>query len=111
MEVRAVVKNLSVSPRKLRPILDAVRGRNVQDALTVLQFLPSPAAKDVAKVVKSAASNAEANLSMDPDSLRIVSIVADEGIKLRRFLPHPRGRAGLIHKRHSHITVVVDEKE
>ena len=111
MEVRAVVKNLSVSPRKLRPILDAVRGRNVQDALTVLQFLPSPAAKDVAKVVKSAAANAEANLSMDPDSLRIVSIVADEGIKLRPFLPHPRGRAGLIPKRHSHITVVVDEKE
>jgi large subunit ribosomal protein L22 len=111
MKAKAIAKNLSVSPKKLRPILDVVRGMPANEALTTLQFLPSPAAADVAKVVRSAVANAENNLNLDPEDLRIVSIYADEGIKLRRILPHPRGRAGLIHKRHSHITVVVGEKE
>ena len=111
MEVRATVKNISVSPKKLRPIVDAVRGKAVPEALTILRFLPSPAAGEVAKVIKSASANAENNFQLDPDSLRIALIQAQEGMKLRRFLPKPRGRAGLIHKRHSHITVVVSEEE
>ena len=111
MEARAIVKNLSVSPKKLRPILDLVRGMGAKDALTTLQFLPSPAAGDVAKVLRSAIANAENNHSLDPDDLKVTSIIADEGMKLRRVLPHPRGRAGMIHKRHSHVTVVVSEEE
>lgn len=76
----------------------------------MLRFVPSPAAGEVAKVIKSAAANAENNFQLDLGSLRVVEIHANEGMKLRRFLPMPRGRAGLIHKRHSHITVVVSEE-
>ena len=111
MQVRAFAKNLHVSPKKLRRILDVVRGRPVNEALKVLRFLPSPAARDVAKVVRSAAANAENNYQLNADSLRIVQITADEGMKLRRYQPMARGRAGLVRKRHSHVTVVVDEEE
>ena len=111
MEVKARAKNISVSPKRIRPIVSAVRGMHVPEALTVLKFIPSPAAGEIAKVIKSAAANAENNFQLDPDSLRVVAITANEGMKLRRFLPMPRGRAGLVHKRHSHITVVVSEEE
>ena len=111
MEVRAIAKNISVSPKKLHRIVDTVRGKSVGEALLILQFLPTPAAHEVAKVVKSAAANAENNFQMDPERLRIVGITADEGMKLRRFQPMARGRAGSVHKRHSHITVVVDHEE
>ncbi|MEE9285142.1 MAG: 50S ribosomal protein L22 [Dehalococcoidia bacterium] len=111
MEVRAIAKNVSVSPKKLRRIVDTVRGKPVSEAMVILQFIPSPAAGEVAKVVKSAAANAENNFQMDPERLRIVRITADEGIKLRRYQPMARGRAGTVHKRHSHITVVVDQEE
>ena len=111
MEVRAISKNLSVSPKKLRLIVDAVRGKPVPEALMVLGLLTKPAAKDVAKAIKSAAANAENNHRLDPDGLRVVQIKADEGIKLRRMMPMARGKAGAIHKRHSHITVVVSDEE
>lgn len=110
MEVRAVARNISVSPQKMRRIIDTVRGMNTTAAMTALKFMPSPAAAEVAKAVKSAVANAENNFQMDPDSLRIVVITADEGLKLRRFQPMARGRAGTVHKRFSHITVVVDEE-
>lgn len=111
MEVIAIAKNVSISPKRLRPLLDAVRGKHVQEALAALSLLPKHAAADVAKAIKSAVANAENNYSRDPDGLRIVMIRADEGIKLRRFMPHPRGRAGAVRKRHSHITVVVSDEE
>ena len=111
MEVKASAKNVGVSPKKLRRIIDTVRGRGVTEALTILGFLPSPSAVHVAKTIKSAAANAENNFQMDPDGLRVVRITADEALKLRRNQPMARGRAGLVHKRHSHITVVVDEGE
>ena len=76
-----------------------------------MRFLPTPAAHEVAKAVKSAAANAENNYQMNPDSLRVVSITANEGMKLRRFQPMARGRAGTVRKRSSHITVTVDEQE
>ena len=111
MEVRAKAKNVSVSPKKLRRMVGVVRGLPVNEALTVLRFLPSAAAADIAKVIRSAVANAENNYQMNPDALKIVGITADEGMKLRRFRASARGRAGSIHKRHSHITVVIDEKE
>jgi large subunit ribosomal protein L22 len=111
MEVRSVARNLSVAPKKLRPIINTVRGKPVQEAMVILQFLAQPAANDVAKVIKSAAASAENNYQLNPDALRVVTIKADEGIKLRRMRPMARGKAGVINKRHTHITVVVSDEE
>lgn len=107
--VQAVAKQVGASPKRLKPILDLVRGRDVSAAIDTLSLLTSPWTKIVAKVVQSAAANAENNLLMDPDSLRIVRITADQSKPLKRFRPRARGRIGRITKRSSHITVVVDE--
>lgn len=109
--VRAVARQVGASQKRLRPILDLVRGKQVDDALNTLQLLPSPWAKTVAKVVQSAAANAENNMLMERDYLRIVQISADQARSLKRFRPRARGRIGRITKRSSHITVVVDEEE
>ena len=109
--VRAMAKQVGASQKRLKPILDLVRGQNVEDALNTLSLLPSPWAKTVAKVVQSAAANAENNMLMDRDALRIVHITADQAKPLKRFRPRARGRIGPIIKRSSHITVVVDDSE
>ena len=112
MEVRAIAKDTSVTPRKARLIIDTVRGKKVDDALAILQFIPSPAAKLVSKTIKSAAANAENNYQLNPTDLKVVQIWADQGHTLKRMNPLARGRAGRILKRSSHITVVVaDEGE
>jgi large subunit ribosomal protein L22 len=90
---------------------DAIRGRKVEDALNILRFLPSPSARTVAKVVKSASDNAENNFEMTPSDLRIVKIFIDGGRTMKRFRAGPRGRAKPILKRSCHITVVVKEEE
>jgi large subunit ribosomal protein L22 len=110
-EVKAVAKQIGASPKRLKPILDLVRGRPVDDAVDTLNLLTSPWAKSVAKVVQSAAANAENNMYMNRDSLRIVQITADQAPPLKRYRPRARGRIGRITKRSSHITVVVDEAE
>ena len=109
--VRAVAKKLGASHKRLKPIIDLVRGQMVDDALNTLRLLPSPWAKSVAKVVQSAAANAENNMLMDRDNLRIVQISADNATPLKRFRPRARGRMGRITKRSSHVLVVVDEDE
>ncbi len=111
MEVRAVAKDTGISPRKVRLLVDMVRGKKVDEALTVLRFTPSPTARIVAKVIKSAAANAENNFQMPPEDLKIVRIFADEAQTLKRFRPRSRGRASPILKRSSHITVIVAEQE
>jgi large subunit ribosomal protein L22 len=88
-----------------------VRGKRVEEALSLLKFSPTPTARVVAKVVKSAAANAENNFQMDPADLKIVNIFADEARTLKRFRPRARGRATPILKRSSHITVIVAEEE
>ncbi len=93
----------------MKPILDLVRGQPVNNALDTLSLLTSPWARVVYKVVQSAAANAENNMLMDRDALRIVQITADQAKPLKRFRPRARGRIGRIIKRSSHITVVVDE--
>lgn len=110
MEVKATAKYIRVSPRKVRLIIDDIRGRRIEDALARLKFMPSPHAKTVAKVVKSAAANAENNFQMIPEDLRIVRAYADPGPMLKRFRPRSHGRVSPILKRTSHITVVVDER-
>jgi len=111
MEVRAVSKDTGVSPRKVRPLVDMVRGKKVDEALTMLKFAPTPTARVVAKAVKSAAANAENNFQMTPSELKIVSIFADKARTLKRYRPRARGRASPILKRSSHITVIVAEQE
>jgi large subunit ribosomal protein L22 len=110
MEVTARAKHIRTSPRKLRLIADTVRGKKVEEALIILRFLPSPSARTISKVVKSAAANAENNFEMTPSDLKIVSISVDGGPTLKRYRAGPRGRAKPILKRSSHITVVVAEE-
>ena len=110
MAVQAKAKNIGVSPKKVRQVLDVIRGKRVEEALELLHLLPTPTAAQVAKVVNSAAANAENNLMMARDQLRIVSTYADPGIILKRIRARPRGRVGRIKKRRSHITVVVDQE-
>ncbi len=109
MEVRAVVKNTGMPVRKMRPLVDMVRGKKVDEALTLLKFVPTPKAQIVAKLVKSAAANAENNFQMDPADLKIVTIFADEARSLKRHRPRARGRANSVLRRSSHITVIVTE--
>jgi large subunit ribosomal protein L22 len=109
MEVRAISKDTGVSPRKMRLLVDLVRGKRVDEALNILQFTPSPNAKIVSKTIKSAVANAENNFQMDTGDLKIIAITADEARTLKRYRPRARGRANEILKRSSHITVVVSE--
>jgi large subunit ribosomal protein L22 len=111
MEVRAVAKNLRVSASKARLLANMVRGKKVDDALTLLKFTPTPNAKLVAKVIKSAAANAENGFQMSPTDLKIVRILVDQAPMMKRYRPASRGRASPILKRSSHITVVVAEQE
>jgi large subunit ribosomal protein L22 len=110
MEVRAVAKNIRVSPRKVRPLVDMIRGKKVDTALNILQFAPTPTARAVAKVVKSAAANAETNFQMIPSDLKIVNTYVDEAPRMKRHRPGARARVKPIIKRSSHITVIVAEK-
>ena len=111
MAAKATATNTGISVKKLKPVVDLVRGRRVDEALQALQFLPSPAADRVAKIVKSAAANAENELLARTSDLRIVEIYANEAPRTKRFRARARGRVGKITRRSSHITVVVDEEE
>ena len=111
MEVKAVAKDTGISPRKVRPLVDMVRGKRVDDALNILKFVPTPTARVIAKVVKTAAANAENNFQMSPSDLKIVSIFADQARTLKRYRPRARGRVNPILKRSSHITIIVAEQE
>ena len=110
MAVQATAKGITISPKKLKWVVTLVRGLKVDEALTILRYSPTPGAREVAKVVKSAAANAENNLLLDQENLRVVGIFANKGPSLKRFRARARGRAGRINKRSSHITVVVDEE-
>lgn len=110
MEVRASAKGLSVSPRKVRLILERLPGLSVDQALALLRYVQSPHARSVSKVVLSAASNAENNFNMDIDEMVIKRAYADEGRTQRRFRPRSRGRVSPILKRSSHITIIIDER-
>jgi large subunit ribosomal protein L22 len=110
MDVRAISKDTGVSPRKIKLLVDLVRGKKVDEALAILRFAPTPTARMVAKTIKSAAANAENNHQMTPADLVITTIYAGEARMLKRFRPRSRGRASPILKRSSHITVVVSEQ-
>jgi len=99
-----------MTPRKVRLVAAAVKGKPLNEALALLRFMPQRASTPVLKAAKSAAANAENNFDLDPNDLIVANIYADEGRTLRRFRAKARGRVGSIHKRSSHITVVVKER-
>lgn len=107
MQVTATHKYLRMSPRKVRLLLPQLRGASTGDALALLRLMPQSAALPVGKVVKSAVANAEHNFSLDPKTLVIEKITADEGPVLKRYMPRARGSADMIRKRTTHLTVVV----
>jgi len=111
MKVTAVARDVGISPQKVRLVINMVRGKKVDEALTVLSFVPTPTAKAVAKLIKSAVANAENSFQMSPAKLRIADIFADQGHTLKRFRPQSRGRVSPILKRSSNITVSVTEEE
>jgi large subunit ribosomal protein L22 len=110
MEVSATAKYLPVSARKVRLVLNQLPGKRIDEAMVMLRFLPTPHARLVEKVVKSAASNAENNYALDQGDLKIKRAYAGEGRTLKRFRAKARGRAGSILRRTSHVTVVVEEQ-
>jgi len=110
METRAVAKFVRISPRKIRLVMDQVRGKQVGEALNMLSFAPQRGARILKKLVNSAIANAEQNTGVDVDSLYIIRVYADEGPTLKRWRPRAQGRATSIRKRTSHLTVVLNEK-
>jgi large subunit ribosomal protein L22 len=107
MEVKAIDKYTGLPASKMRLLVDMVRGRKVDEALTLLKFMTTPKAKVIAKVIQSAVANAENNFQMDPSGLKIVRIFADDAPSMRRYRARSRGRASHVKKRSSHITVIV----
>ena len=111
MEVRATAKTLRIPPRKARLVLDLIRGKDVEEATAICKFTPNVAAEAVGKVLKSAVANAVNTHDMDETKLYVKACYANEGVTLKRFMPRAKGSASAIHKRTSHITVVVDERD
>ncbi len=107
--VRAFSRSSPIPPKKARVIMHHVRGKRVDEAMSILRFMPTPHARLVAKTVRSAAANAENNYNMDPRALRITLAQASEGERFRRMRPRARGRGDIIHRRRSNLTIVVEE--
>ncbi|MDA5110120.1 MULTISPECIES: 50S ribosomal protein L22 [Brevibacillus] len=110
MEAKAVARYIRIAPRKVRLVVDLIRGKQVGEALAILKHTPKAASPVVEKLLKSAIANAEHNYEMDPNNLVVSKIFVDQGPTLKRFRPRAMGRASRIHKRTSHITVVLNEK-
>ena len=106
-EARAIAKNVRVTPRKVRLVIDLVRGLDVKEALGILANLNKAAATPVSKLIKSAAANATNNFGMDADKLYVATIYANDGLRMKRYMPRAKGSASGLVRRCSHITVVV----
>lgn len=111
MEAKAQARYVRLAPRKARAVVDLIRSKDVDEAMSILRYTPRSAAHEVAKVVKSAAANAENNMEMNRGLLYIDQAYVDEGPTMKRVQPRARGRRFLILKRTSHITVVVKERK
>ncbi len=106
--MRAVAKFVRIAPRKARLVADEVRGKSYPEAVSLLQFTNKRAGKILGDVLKSAAANAEHNMDADIDELRLKTIKVDEGPTIKRYRPRAMGRATMIRKRTSHITVELE---
>lgn len=111
MEVKALARYVRVPPRKARLIVDLIRGRNINEALTIVRFVPKEAARVVEKVLRSALANAQHNHGVrDVDRLFVKEAYVDQGPTLKRFQPRAMGRVNMIRKRSSHITIILQER-
>ena len=110
MEAKAKLRFCRVAPRKARIIADMIRGRNVEEAISLLEFTPKKSAQIVRKVLHSAIANAEDTGEVDVDRLFVKRITVDQGPTLKRYRPRAQGRAFRINKKTSHIVLVVDER-
>ena len=110
MEAKAIAKYVRIAPRKVRIVIDLIRGKNVTEALAVLKNTPKVASEAIYKVLKSAIANAENNYDMNSDALFVSAAFVDQGPTMKRIHPRSRGQAFKILKRSSHVTVVVKER-
>ena len=110
MEAKANLKYLRISPRKVKIVLDLIRGKDVATAVAILMQTPKAASEPVLKLLKSAAANAENNHQMDPEKLYVSQVFACPGPLIKRMMPRAQGRAYRINKRTSHITIAVAER-
>lgn len=116
MQARAKARYVRQSPRKIRLVIDLIRGKDVNEAYAILRFAQKKAAEVVEKTLRSAVANAlvaadEQGERLDADELYVKTACVDEGPTLKRWRARAMGRASPIHKRTSHVTVVVDRKE
>lgn len=109
MEIFAKLKYLRISPKKIRPILDVIRGMSAEEARNQLNFIPKRASRHILKLLDSAIANAENNFNLKKENLYIKKITADEGPCLKRWMPRALGRATPIKKRSSHINIVLED--
>jgi large subunit ribosomal protein L22 len=110
MEVRARLRFVRMAPRKARLVADLIRGKGSEEALNILSFTKKAAAKIIMKLLKSAIANATQKKTIDIDRLYIKKITVDQGPTMKRYQPRALGRATMIRKRTSHITIVLDEE-
>jgi large subunit ribosomal protein L22 len=110
MEARAIARHIRIAPRKMRLVVNLIRGKRVGEALAILKHTPKAASPVVEKVLMSAVANAENNHNMDAEKLVVSTIFVDQGSTLKRFHPRSQGRAFSILKHTSHVTVVLTEK-
>jgi large subunit ribosomal protein L22 len=109
-EVAAILRGAQLSAQKARLVADQIRGKNVSEALTILEFSPKKGADLMKKVLESAIANAEHNEGADVDELNVSTVFVDEGTTMKRIRPRAKGRADRILKRSCHITIKVSEK-
>lgn len=109
MEVRAMLRFVRISPRKARLVADLIRGKKSEEALNILTFTKKAAARIILKVLKSAIANATQRKNIDIDKLYVKRITVDQGPMLKRYMPRAMGRATMIRRRMSHITIILDE--
>lgn len=110
MEAKAIARYIRIAPRKVRIVIDLIRGKQIGEAFAILKYTPKVASEVVEKVLKSAVANAEHNFNMDVDKLYVAEAYVDQGPTLKRIHPRSRGQAFSILKRSSHVSVVVKEK-
>ena len=108
---RAIARNIRISPRKVKIVIDLIRGKQVDQALAILMYTPKAAAPVVEKLLNSAIANAENNLELSRDELYVAEVFANPGPTLKRYVARSRGSASPMLKRTSHITVVLDTKK
>lgn len=107
----ATARHIRIAPRKVKIVIDLIRGRSVKDAEAILMYTPKAASEPTLKLLKSAVANAENNLDMDKETLYVAEVYANQGPTLRRYKAGSRGSSSRIRKRTSHITIILDEKK